>query len=318
MAKRRRPYRDPMRDEYSEYYEDEVRLEERRKKRDNTGKFQLPFSFIHLLIIACIGLLLLGLVWATGGGVVLEKTLQALVAPIGMIWIGLFLSTYFCLLYKQAFPAAISFASWILLTVCGNAFVASSMANALQSDYNEFSLAELKPLDVILVLGGGQATTPNGTAQTTWSGDRAVLAARIFKEGKTDRIICGGTSALPLAKGQLKQNDALQQILISLGVPEDKIIKIGGRNTSQEIQAFDKWIASNNAIKLRKGIVTSAWHMQRAQRLAKTVGINAEPLPADFSKSRVGQGPDRLIPSSANLVRTTAFMREYLAGLVGR
>ena len=108
-----------MRDEYSDYYEDEVRLEDRKKKRREraeNSKFHLPPTVIHLMVLASIGVLLLGLLWATAGGPVLEKTLQALAAPLGLLWLGLFAVTYFCLLNRLGFPALVSFCCWAMLT----------------------------------------------------------------------------------------------------------------------------------------------------------------------------------------------------------
>lgn len=318
MKRRRRRSRNPM-DEYADYYEDDTPQPKRRKKqRDPESRLQLPPSLVHLLILAAVGLILLGLVWVTAGGPVLEKTLQALMAPLGLLWFGLFLVTYFCLLRKQGFPAFISFVCWMLLTIGGNGLVSALLVNSLQGQYDEFRIANAPQLDIVAVLGGGLMTTSNGEPQITDAGDRALLAWRLYQAGKVERIICTGTSGLPLAEGELTQADALEKILLSLGVPQDKIIKIGGRNTIQEIQALDKWLTENDAARLQKGIVTSAWHLPRAMRLAETVGISAEPLPADFSDTRIKASPDLLIPASANLHQVTLCIREYLAGLLGR
>ena len=321
MKRKPRRHRDPMRDEYADYYEDEVRLEDRKKKRREkaeNSKFQLPPTAIHLMVLASIGILLLGLLWATAGGPVLEKTLQALAAPLGILWLGLFAVTYFCLLNRLGFPALVSFSCWALLTLCGNAIFSGLIIDSLQGRYDDFDVNSLQKMDVVVVLGGGQMTTPVGTSQISDAGDRLILAVQLFRLGKVDRIICTGTSGLPLADGEKTQADAGAEILISLGVPKDKILKIGGRNTIQEMQALDDWISSNEATKLRKGIITSAWHLPRAMRLAESVGIVAEPIPADFSNTQLKSSPDLLIPSSDNLHQVTFCLKEYLAKLVGR
>ena len=244
MKRRSRRTRDGV-DDYSEYYDEEVQLDGRRTKRERepSTKLQLPPWLVHLMILACVGLLLLGLLWATAGGPVLEKTLQALVAPLGLVWLGLFTVTYFCLLNKLGFPAFVSFACWIVLTVSGNAIFSGLMVSSLQGEFEAFNFGELKHLDVAVILGGGMMTTPSGDAQVTDAGDRAIMALRLLREGKADRIICTGTSGLPLADGELTQADSLEKLLLSLGVTQDKIVKIGGRNTIQEMQALDKWLS---------------------------------------------------------------------------
>jgi uncharacterized SAM-binding protein YcdF (DUF218 family) len=320
MKRRNRRTRDLQRDEYAGYFDDHEgpTRERARKPRDPGDGIQMPSWVLHLGILAGIALLLLGLVRFTAGGPAMEKTLQALAAPTGLLWIGLFLVTYFCLLYRAGFPAFLAGVCWLLLTLSGNSLVAGMLANSLQGRYTDFRMDQVEPLDVIAVLGGGLRTAPSGRPQIADGGDRAMLAYRLFQAGKVQRIICTGTSGLPLSEGELAQADALEAFLLSLGVPQQQLVKIGGRNTWQEIQALDKWMTENQGTKLKTGIVTSAWHLPRAMRLAEAVGIKAEPLPADFANTRVTQSPYLLIPGSGNLDTVTRCLKEYLAALVGR
>ena len=321
MAKRNRRIRDRQRDEYADYFDEEASPSRpnRTSKNESQDGVTLPAWSLHLFIMGVAAALLLGLIWLTAGRFTLEKTLQALLAPAGLLWVGLFLCTYFCLLNRQGFPAFLSFLCWLLLTVSGNAIVAALMVNALQGQYSDFHPDQLEPLDVIIVLGGGLMTLPDGRPQINDAGDRAMQAFLLFQKGKVDRILCSGTSGLPLLEGkELDPGEALSQLLISMGVPEEKITIIGGRNTFGEMQAWDQWIQDNNASAQRKGIVTSAWHMPRAIRLASSVGIDAEPIPADFHGTQLQQSPTLIIPSSGNMRKVRACLKEWLAGLVGR
>ena len=322
MARRTRRDRDQRKDEYAGYFDEDqgplAGRDRRRRPREPNQGIQLPAWSTHLVILAAAAAALLGLIWLTAGTPMLEKTLQALVAPTGLLWMGLFLVTYFCLLYRAGFPALVSFGCWVLLTICGSSLVSNLLTHSLQREYLDFDLQQLQPLDVVAVLGGGMMTAPNGQPQIADAGDRAWQALRLFQSGKTAQILCAGTSGLPLARGELSQADALESFLIAGGVPADKILKIGGRNTLQEIRALDQWISERGGGDLRLGIMTSAWHLPRAMRLAASVGIQAQPIPADFSETRVRQDPHLLIPGSHQLHQVTQALKEYLAGWLGR
>ena len=69
---------------------------------------------------------------------------------------------------------------------------------------------------------------------------------------------------------------------------------------------------------MRVGIVTSAWHLPRAIRLANSVGIKAEPVPADFSNSQFKPGPSLLIPASDHVHQVTQCLKEHMARMFGR
>jgi len=106
-------------------------------------------------------------------------------------------------------------------------------------------------------------------------------------------------------------------ILNDFGIPSDSIETIAGANTSQEMQEIKKWMAANPEA-TRIGILTSAWHLNRAMRLANAAGIEATPIPADFMSTYAPVSADWVIPTSENLFRSSRALREYLAALVRR
>ncbi len=106
---------------------------------------------------------------------------------------------------------------------------------------------------------------------------------------------------------------------MALHVPESQLATIGGRNTREELQQFAAWLdeepgRTNDTI----GIVTSAWHMSRALRLADHFGIRARAIPADFHSLRPRETPHLLIPGAANLQFCQTCLYEYLAAVLGR
>jgi uncharacterized SAM-binding protein YcdF (DUF218 family) len=91
---------------------------------------------------------------------------------------------------------------------------------------------------------------------------------------------------------------------------------LGGANTKEEFELIAREAKRRGWSKI--GVVTSAWHMGRALRLARTAGVEVTPLPADFVGDVPGWDRLAIVPSGQALSETSRALREYLARLVGR
>ena len=199
----------------------------------------------------------------------------------------------------------------------GNFMTANELVKSLERPFLGFEPAALKPLDAIVVLGGGTTTNPNAQAQLARSGERVAMAAKLFLAGKTERIICTGTQTYISSGDDLDTSAESKAVLVELAIDPDSIDTIPGANTYQEMQQLKKWLSQHPEAR-RIGIITSAWHLKRAMRLANATGIEATPIPADFLTRFPTVSPDWIIPSSGNLEYSTLAIKEYLAALVGR
>ena len=251
------------------------------------------------------------------GITIVEKSLSSLAMPVGLVWLMLLLLCYISLSLKQRAAAIVAGISLAILWGFGNFYVADQLARSLERPYVDFQLDDLEKLDAVILLGGGTSTNLNGESQLGQSGDRVAIAAKVFRAGKTDRLICTGIKTYRPASEVLEIGDEAAEILIAMGIPSDSIATIAGQNTSQEMQAIKKWMAENPASS-RIGILTSAWHLNRAMRLADSAGIEATPIPADFMSRNSTVSTDWVIPSADNLYRSSRVVKEYLAALVGR
>ena len=83
------------------------------------------------------------------------------------------------------------------------------------------------------------------------------------------------------------------------------------------MQNVRKWLdATENPGRI--GILTSAWHLPRAMRLAKANGFEAVAIPANYRTEKFSPDPGLLIPSASNLQKSRLVFKEILAGFVGR
>ncbi len=146
-----------------------------------------------------------------------------------------------------------------------------------------------------------------------------MLAARLYHAGKVGRIIVSGSQFMRTNAIDLDPGQESKLLLVQVGVPEERISLIEGLNTSQEMQSLRKWLDGNaSGEPTSLGIITSAWHLPRAMRLATANQIEATPLPANFHTTPLIPSPHLVIPSGENLYWTQVALHEYLGQLLGR
>lgn len=177
--------------------------------------------------------------------------------------------------------------------------------------------AESKPCcyAAILVLGGGivpamPPTMPEPHLQE--GADRIWQAARLFHAGLAPRIIASG--GLPRAPGASQSEaQAMQQMLVALGVPTAAIdLEARSENTIENI-AFVRALMGDAPIAL----VTSAYHMPRALRIARARGLNASPFPSDWHVTwPLRPSWQNWLPSFDAARTSDRALREYIASAI--
>ncbi len=280
-------------------------------------------TLLTLGVAAGAGLTVLGV---TQDRNVVEKIATSLAMPAGLLWI---LMLTLCIqLWRQnkqnhgGQPGAVAATCCFLLySIAGNGIVADQMATALEANYLTVKPLDESPIDFVIVLGGGGGMGANGRLQGNSSGDRLILAAQLYHQKIAKRFICTGQRIASMNASSVDPADSSREILVKLGVPESVIETAGGRNTSEEMQLLGSRFKDSNQ---RVGLLTSAWHLPRALRLANRNGLQPVPLPSDFRSTEksaaltVGQIVESMIPNGFALGSTWSFAKEYLGMLIGR
>lgn len=259
-----------------------------------------------------------------------EKTLTALTFPIQATWLllsGWSLSSLSIVVRSQRSRSRllIPIVLWGLFTACGSPMLGDACHLYLESLEKPFNPTHDPPLDLLVVLGGSTSQGPY-RAEVGDSGDRVLLAAQLFSQGKARRLITTGSELLP---GFGKGNSPAQQtteIWTGLGIPVSKIETLPGINTYAEMQALKKRIADDPALANemsvappRVGLLTSAWHLPRALRLARAAGLTTLiPVAADHKQRIAPRLVWDYIPSANNFLRLERCQRELMARLVAR
>lgn len=172
-------------------------------------------------------------------------------------------------------------------------------------------LAETMPeADAILLLGGGMGANTNAVPfAEMWSpADRVWHAARLFKAERAPKITLSG--------GGVKETTV--PLLKDFGVPEEALVYFEyAKNTEDEARMIAEYFKNEGVENPKLLLVTSAWHMRRAEWLFKRAGLNVVPAATDYEAIvRYGTssiGFVDLLPDAGNLAMNSFLFKEHFA-----
>ena len=183
----------------------------------------------------------------------------------------------------------------------------------------------LRAAAFVAVLGGGHgdaAALPAGQRLSPSARARLVEGLRIALALPDAWLVLSGPRNDPYhpRPSDLTHARTLADAAVELGFPRERIVEIDtARDTAEEIDAI-RLLAGDE----RVALVTSAWHLPRAMKLAAAARLDAFPCPADYLGGR-DERIERLAWVTWNadsLMNTTRAWREYVgqgwAALVGR
>lgn len=265
----------------------------------------------------------LGPVWFLLGRIAAEKIATALILPAGALWVLMLLATVYLAFTRQRRGAVVMLTVATLYWISGNGRVADAVARSLEEPFVAINPLHVEQrYDFVVVLGGGGGRGANGRLQGSTSGDRMILAAQMYHQQLADHIICTGHRIRSMSPNGVDPAETSREVLTLLGVPPDRITMLGGRNTSEEMVRLGDRFRESSA---RVGLITSAWHLQRALRLARGNGFHPDPLPADFWSGYRGEsGPtparmiESFIPNAGAMLVCWYCAKEHLGMLAGR
>lgn len=301
--------------QYDEYYAE-------RPQRAAKERVAL---WIHITFLLTIAVVLELIVWGVHGRPMAERMLKQLATPIGIVWLGLLLQTYFAFARRAAATAISSLLLWLILTGTGNYYFKQFITRWAEADYGQrLPWADDRPLAAIVVLGGGTKSNLDGWSHLSRSGDRVMTALRIFERGLTPLIITTGEQTSRTDPKDLDPNQETKNILEQCGVPSESVVMLPGINTSQEITAVKEWLSRHPELSgQRLGIVSSAWHLPRVAALVadndlSAAGVQVELIPADFLSAAMTPDPSMIIPAAENLEIIAKLGHEWLGRFIGR
>jgi len=205
----------------------------------------------------------------------------------------------------------ISIIGVIILIVCSLPIVSNKLVAYLESDYQLSKPSNIEPADSIVVLSGMIRTINSKDGLDYEFGeasDRIFAGINLFKEKKAPKLILT-RGKLPWSVG-IPEGEYLREIAINNGISESNILLTKNvENTDQEAKAIKKLLSDDKSKVL---LVTSAFHMPRAQKVFEAAGINVVPFPVDFQKGLSKITFMSFMPSANALSGTSFFVREMM------
>jgi len=205
----------------------------------------------------------------------------------------------------------ISFTGIAILIICSLPIFSGRLVAYLEKDYKLSSTETFQTADAIVVLSGMVRTiqSKNGIAYE-WgeASDRIFAGIDLFKKKKAPYLILT-RGKLPWSVGK-PEGEHLKDVAISFGISKQNILLTTNvENTDQEAKAVKKLLTSDKPIIL---LVTSAFHMPRAQKVFEAAGIRVLPFPVDFLSGAGKFTFMSFIPSAGALSQTSFFVREMI------
>ena len=243
----------------------------------------------------------------------LSKILPLALLPLGFSLILLLVG----LICRRRWPVITAL---MVLWICSLGLVSQSLWRWLEAPWQRRAVGAAHRADAIVVLSGGRHPAPGISRTSEWHDpDRFLAGVDLYQAGKAPRLLfTGGVN--PFGPGQPPEGRLYLSEAVKLGIPPEAMAStVAVVNTAQEAAAISKMLGKQKNILL----VTSAFHMRRAQRLFERQGLRVEPFPVDFH-ARAGwagpvwRDPRQWLPDANALDGSSRALRELLGRLIYR
>ncbi|WP_205502558.1 YdcF family protein [Rufibacter psychrotolerans] len=242
----------------------------------------------------------------------LSKLLQYLISPL--LWIIALL--VLGLVFKNPAKKRKAYAAGILLLLFfTNPFLVNEAWLAWEPA--PVLMRQVQQYDAVIVLTG--VTEPNKSPHDRVhygeGAERILDAIQLYKMGKLQKIIIsGGSGAIKdVARTEARH---LQQTALYAGVPRHAILLEERSRNTRENALFTKELLGTQPQGQRLLLITSAFHLRRAQGCFEKAGLPVDPFPADFqTHDRSFYPDDLLIPDAEALWKWSRLIHEWVGYL---
>jgi uncharacterized SAM-binding protein YcdF (DUF218 family) len=205
--------------------------------------------------------------------------------------------------------------AWGWLYLCSQGSVSYYLMGTLERDFPPLVMSEVEKADAIVLLGGAVRgdTQVGKLPDLNQYADRLVYAVALYKAGKADVILVSGGSA----PGSRSEAHLMQDVLAIMGVPaEALILEDQSKNTHDNAVNSARLLQDRGMHQVL--LVTSAFHMPRANALFQVQDLEVVPAPTDYQRVILESTLPAGIPGVKNLYRTTEAFHEIVGFWVYR
>lgn len=249
----------------------------------------------------------------------MENVLMQLVSPLGMTFV-LVVGTGVWGLVKGRRRWAVWWLGWgAVLWVTGATPLPAWLLSRLEAPYVGMRVEEVPEADVVVMLGGVAREAPAGVFGMDFqsSVDRALMVGELVRLGKAPELVLGGGRTRREEEAPL-ENELVEPWLRAWGSTPGRVHRLEGcGNTHDEALACAR-LAGERGWR-RVILVTSAWHMRRAEATFRKAGLEVTPVGTDFRGSAKMLGARfGVLPGPGGLLDWDVWLHEVVGWWVYR
>jgi len=208
--------------------------------------------------------------------------------------------------------------AFVLLILFTNPFLGNQAIKRLEVPYKPITAIN-KVYDYGIVLGGmAQWDVKYERLTFEGAGDRLNQAIYLYKTGRIKKFLLSGGSGSTI-KPDDKEMKFINNYLLEIGIPEtDILVESNSRNTHENARFVAEMMKGKDASFL---LITSAFHMRRAEGCFKKAGIKVFSWPVDrisLPEDEIYNIQNIVVPSSDILINWSLFLKEIIGYQVYR
>lgn len=205
-----------------------------------------------------------------------------------------------------------------LFVICTNPWLISVLSGWWETGRS--NPAEIsQPYEAGIVLGGYSElliASPPGLTTFSRSANRLSTALLLYQTGKIRHILLSGGSGRIIGTEKVEAQE-VRKYLLQVGVPDSVIwVEARSRNTKENAY-YSKGMLDSLAPQQRCLLITSAWHMRRAQGHFQKAGLPFDTFGTDyFEEKSQGNLLRWLEPDWKALMKWECLIKEWVGYLV--
>ena len=238
----------------------------------------------------------------------MANLVKQLLDPVGIVWIFLIIICAIHIYKHQSRWAVVHGCMILFLFLTGATSLPQQLLKTLESPYYETSFDPDKKYDAVIVLGGYASKENEGITGIDVNNpfDRILTGIELVKKGKANRLFVGGGGA---------EIDEIKKWILKWDLTNASVGDLGDcGNTYGESQVVKKLMDDNDWREVL--LVTSAWHMPRAEAVFISSGVKVVPVACDFKSKPAGY--KNFIPTSGQLTNMQRYLQEKIGWIYYR
>ena len=235
--------------------------------------------------------------------------MRALLDPAALLWLFLLLLGIGFVLKRRRLVGL------LLLVLCAgwSAMEMTRLPGRLLASLERPYIGAATPseADAIIVLGGGAAPSSNDFAGLDFSlaTDRILTGIELGRRGLGKVLVVGGSATVEPEVAP--EPHLLRRWIESWGVSKLPLMDLGScRNTRDEAVRAAELAREHGWTRVL--LVTSAWHLKRAEAAFRAVGLDVVPVGCDFMGTASLDRPSEWIPQAQSMVVLQIWLHEVV------